>query len=107
GYPPGSVRGRSFYLATIEYRLPLWDAETGYQTLPLFLDRVHGAVFTDLGDAPNGPPRLEDLRGSIGAELRADLLFGYYAPVNVRFGYARGLTKDGTDDVYLVLGGTY
>jgi hypothetical protein len=107
GYEQNTVQGPSFYLGTIEYRLPLFRVERGIDTLPFFADRLHAAIFIDAGDTPAGPPKLESLRAGAGLELRADFVIGYFLPIDIRAGYARGLMQNGIDDFYLVLGGTY
>src|SRR5206468_3027384 len=51
GYRSGSFFGEAYALGTFEYRLPLLDIERGAWTLPFYLRRLHGSVFTDVGDA--------------------------------------------------------
>lgn len=107
GYAPGALVGRSFYLGTVEYRMMVFELERGIESLPFYADRLHLAVFVDAGDTPNGAPSLDGLRAGAGAELRLDLVAGYFLPLDLRLGYARGLTEDGIDDFYLVLGGAF
>jgi len=47
GYEPRQFRGRQFALLNAEYRLPLWYADRGVSTLPVYLRNVSGAVFAD------------------------------------------------------------
>lgn len=107
GYPPAARRGPAFWLATAEYRLPIFDLAGGVDTVPAFADRLHAAVYVDFGDTPREGLRFEDAAAGVGAELRLDLVFGYFVPIRLRAGYARGLTDDGIHDVYLVVGGGY
>lgn len=107
GYAPAARRGPAFWLLTAEYRLPLFELASGVDTVPAFADRLHAAVFVDAGDAPREALRFEDGAVGLGAELRLDLVFGYFVPIRLRAGYARGLTDDGVHDVYLVVGGGY
>lgn len=107
GYAPAARRGPAFWLATAEYRLPLLELAGGVDTVPAFADRLHAAVFVDFGDTPREALRFEDAAAGVGAELRLDLVFGYFVPIRLRAGYARGLTDDGIHDVYLVVGGGY
>ncbi len=107
GYRPGARRGPAFWQITAEYRLPLLDLGQGIETVPAFADRLHLALFTDFGDTPQETLRFEDAAAGVGGELRLDLVFGYFVPIRVRFGYARGLTEDGIHDLYLVLGGGF
>ena len=104
GYELGARRGFSFYLASLEYRLPIWTVERGIDTLPMFFDRVHGAVFVDAGDAPVGVPDLTRIAVGLGAEINVDLVFGYLLAVRLRLGYGRGLAEDGIHNVYVILG---
>ena len=107
GYPLGYLRGASFFLVSAEYRVPIWTVERGIDTLPGFFDRVHGAVFFDAGETPNGAPNLDELRIGVGAELRADFVIGYFMPVRARIGYGRGLSEGAIDNVFFVLGSTF
>lgn len=107
GYPQGALRGNSFYLGTAEYRLPIVDVERGVETLPAFFDRIYAAGFVDGGDAPIERLDLKTLHLGLGAELRIDVALGYYVPATVRFGFARGISAQGTSDVYLLMGGLF
>lgn len=107
GYPAGFDIGDGYFLATLEYRLPLVEIERGFSTLPLAFTRLHGAVFTDLGDAFDGIPNARALKVGVGAELRLEALVGYYASLLVRVGYARGLMPGGVDQPYVVVGVPY
>ncbi len=106
GYPVAHLRGNNFYLASAEYRLPLLNFGQGYATLPAFLDRLHASVFVDAGQTP----QVLDLaltKVGVGAELRLEVVFGYFLPFLARLGYARGLMEGATHNIFLVLGGTY
>ena len=107
GYPAVTTGGDAFALATLEYRFPLVDVEHGISTLPLFLDRLHAAAFTDFGGAFSGPPDLTQFRASVGVELRAQVTLAYYGLFLIRAGYARGLSRDGVDQPYVLLGFPY
>jgi hypothetical protein len=108
GYPPGAFRGNAYYLASVEYRLPIVYIGWGIQTIPFFLDRLYAAAFADAGGAPIGSLAIEDTKVGVGAELRLDLELGYVIGYTLRFGYARGLVgEEAIDNVYLVLGGLY
>jgi hypothetical protein len=107
GYPRALLLGDAQALATLEYRLPLLELERGLATLPIFLERIHGAAFTDLGLAFEGVPVPTAVRASVGAELRADITLGYYSTFVVRAGFARGVSADGVDQPYLVMGFPY
>src|SRR5262249_49097034 len=78
GYPASSVVGDQYHLASLEYRAPLVWIERGYGTFPLYLRRINGSVFTDAGNAFDGPFRFGDVRYGVGAELRFDFNLAYY-----------------------------
>jgi Tol biopolymer transport system component len=100
GYPPGALAGTGFVLANAEVRFPLVAPGRGRSTWPIFLSRVHAAVFLDVGDAFDRPGELpfaghpleaEQLRFGAGAELRTEIVLGYYLRTDLRIGIATGL----------------
>jgi hypothetical protein len=107
GYPRASLVGDAFTLATLEYRLPFLEMERGFSTHPIFFDRIHAAAFTDLGMAFDGAPVPTNLLASVGLELRAEVTLGYYGFFLVRAGYARGVSRGGVDQPYIVMGFPY
>ena len=102
GYPQGFVRGDQFHLLSAEYRFPLLLIESGYSTFPVYLRRIHGAVFSDLGNAFFGDFTRHGWRVGTGGELRLDFKFGYYFDSQVQFGIAKGLSTGGVTDYYWV-----
>jgi hypothetical protein len=109
GFRGGSFRGEAFWLGSAEYRFPLLDVERGAWTLPVYLRRVHGALYADVGDAFT--PGAHDLRlhAGAGAELRAEVVLGWILPTDLRFGCARGLESSAFAvlDCYGALGGVF
>ncbi len=103
GYPSGLLAGDGLLLANLELRFPLFAPERGYSTWPLFLRRVHAALFADAGDAfalggetlPFYAHRFEwqRLRFGAGGELRLEVALGYNILTDVRIGVAQGLGK--------------
>lgn len=94
GYHPGQFAGNDFNLLNVEYRAPLWYADRGVSTLPLFVRTLSGAVFFDYGaayDRLDFADPLEPFHGGVGAELWVDLFVGYYISGNLRIGFAKGL----------------
>lgn len=110
-------------------RLALWqgtspasDLETGLRAAEAALgaaaamgaaalDRLHGAVFADAGNAwgPGLPvPGYEGARrdavASMGLEVRLDALLFFSVPLQVRLGAAHRLTDGGGTSVHLRLG---
>ena len=107
GYPVGAFSGDQFHSLKLEYRFPLWWAESAYNTLPLFLRRLHGSIFTDNVLITFDALDRDDWRTTIGAELIWSISFGYYMPVTLRVGYARGLMEKGTNEFIFVMGGSF
>jgi hypothetical protein len=100
GYPAGVFGGTGFALGNLELRFPLAATTRGYSTWPVFLRRLHAAAFLDVGDAfdlpgqviiAGHPASFDQLRFSAGAELRTELVLGYYLRTDVRFGVAAPL----------------
>ncbi len=99
GYPAGAFEGATLVSTTSELRFPLFAPQTGYSTWPLFLRRLHGAIFLDGGavfgtrDGAMGRRlgALDLLRFGAGAEIRLEVVLGYYLRTDVRLGFARGL----------------
>ncbi len=108
GFPAAHLVGDALAAGTLEYRLPLLEIERGLQTLPLFVQRVHGCAFVDSAAAFDETTLAgATFATGIGAELRLELLLGYYGSFLLRGGLARGLTGGGVDQGYLVLGSSY
>jgi hypothetical protein len=102
GYPSGWLEGTGFALGNAELRFPLASPERGHSTWPIFLRRVHGAVFGDLGgtfDVPGTLPfaghpfRWDELRLGAGAELRLEIALGYFAVTDLRLGVAHAFGR--------------
>jgi hypothetical protein len=107
GYPPGAFSGDQLHGIRLEYRFPLWWVERGYHTLPVFFRRVHGAVFTDHALISFGELDRDDWRAGVGGELVWSLAIGYFLPITIRTGYARGLMEGGTHEIILVGGSSF
>ncbi len=101
GYPSVIVAGRSYALGNVEYRFPIANIDHGPSTLPIFLNRITGAVFLDYGSAFDLLDTAEFKTGT-GAELWFDSTLGYIASFTFRLGYARGLASGGIDKIYFV-----
>ena len=107
GYPIDAFAGDQAHVLHLEYRFPIWWFEAAYATLPLFLRELHAAIFADNALVTFDALDRDDWRASVGAELVWSLRFGYYMPINVRVGYARGLMAGGIDEVILVFGNSF
>jgi hypothetical protein len=106
GYPAGTVRGDRYALLTAEYRMPLVDIFRGPDTVPLFLQRMKLALFTDWGQADTAPlePLPSAFKKSVGAELVTDAILAWRLSMVVRLGYAWGLNAGSADQMYFFVG---
>jgi len=107
GYPVGRFSGDQCHLGRLEYRFPIWWAEAAYKTVPLFFRDLHAGVFTDHALVTFGALDRGDWRASVGGELVWTFAFGYFMPITLRTGYARGLMAGGINEVIVVLGGSF
>ena len=95
GFNPGSVFGDWYYLASLEYLLPLWWIDRGVGTIPFFARYLSLAPFIDAGhafnDLPNGDedqePLLPKTLVGSGMELRGSAIIGYGMSLTMRLGY--------------------
>ncbi|HEX8172748.1 MAG TPA: BamA/TamA family outer membrane protein [Thermoanaerobaculia bacterium] len=87
GYDSSTLRGNRAALASLEYRVPLWQIDRGPSTWPLFFNRLVGDVFTDAGAAWQRNGGRETI-ASTGAEVALDVFLGYFAPLRYRMGIA-------------------
>ena len=107
GYPSRVVAGNEYHLLNLEYRQELFQIERGVDTFPIYFRRVDLALLNDTGTAFDSSFRLSrDLRTSVGAALRLDAFFGYYAPGTFEIGFARGLAHDGVTETWFLLTGS-
>ncbi len=103
GYPINTFRGRKAGLASLEYRFPVKDIELGWSSTPVFLRRVHGAVFAEAGNAWDNAFRSREFKRSAGAEVRLDTNLTYYLPITFRIVFAHGFDDKGESQVYVSL----
>lgn len=107
GFSPSIRSGQFFLMVNAEYRFPVWWIDTGISTLPLFFERLTGAVFVDATAAFDRPSALSGPLVGVGAELRLQLTAGFYQPQSFRLGIARGLGPDGEWQGYVLFGGSF
>jgi Tol biopolymer transport system component len=118
GYAEGVQQGSRAFSASAEYRFPIRLVERGVGIVPVFVDRLWGDVFADVGGAwcpgqcevglrdPIASPRP---LASLGAEVVLDLDVGYFADLPLRFGVALPLRPTGPtrQQLYLRLGRSF
>jgi outer membrane protein assembly factor BamA len=105
GYAPGAYRGTTYMLNQLEYRFPLAEVDRGISTVPIYLRRIDANAFVDWGGAFNrfdfDEVRLfhdgalvdsPNLATGIGGELWFHVTAGYAVPLQLRLGYALGLS---------------
>jgi Tol biopolymer transport system component len=101
GYAPVTEVGQSLALFNAEYRFPIVELERGISTLPIFLSRISGAVYTDVGSAFNSPSTALFKVGS-GGELWFDTTFSYVVGLTFRAGLEHGWSNQGIDKAYFI-----
>jgi outer membrane protein assembly factor BamA len=100
GYAPVTEVGSNFALFNSEYRFPIVEIERGISTLPAFLTRISGSVFTDYGSAFNNVN--PDFKIGSGGELWFDLTFGYVIGLTFRAGIEHGWSSQGITHPYFI-----
>jgi hypothetical protein len=103
GYPYQSVVGDQFHVLNLEYRFPITWIEWGYQHSFLYLRRLHGKVFADYGGAFSDGFSFDKMKTGVGAELILELIYAWYFPAALQLGYAYGIDKGGSNQVYFLL----
>ena len=104
GFDPGT----GVMALYIEYRAPIWHVSRGLWTLPVFLDTLHAAVFCDTGntfglnekssiktfghDLATG---IRHVYSTVGAEARANFIFGWAFGLTLRLGIATPIVEAG------------
>ena len=109
GYPEGrsDLRGRRMALAEAEWRFPLALVERGLMAPPIGIHQLHGTLFYNWGEAWNIENDIPALRRGAGIELTAELVLGYWLPLELRAGYAKGIDLGGEEQTYLELGASF
>lgn len=101
GYPVAYQVGQDYALFNAEYRFPILNVDRGLSTLPIFLDRINGALFVDYGSA-FADPETAEFKTGVGGELWMDVQLGYVLDFTFRAGFARGLASGGITKLYYV-----
>jgi len=90
GFAPNTFAGSRVAVTNLEYRWPIARPQRGHGTWPLFLHTLYGAVFADAGDAWTRAFDRRAIKTSVGGELSANLVVGFFAPFTVSVGAAYG-----------------
>ena len=98
GYSYYSIGGRTKAVARTTLRFPLYkniDKRFG----PFYLDRIHGGLFFEGGNAWNGNFDTAELKKDLGGELRFKLFTWYGYPTDIQIAGVYGLDRfNVTDD---------
>lgn len=92
GIALGTYSSTRAVLASAEYRFPIYSPQRGLGTMPFYIQNIHGALFTDFGNAWNktsdtGSWPLDKFLLSAGGEVRGDFIIGHGLPLVARAGY--------------------
>lgn len=80
-----------------------WIIERGLSTLPVFLNLVCAAVFSDLGLSGANLYELHPVRIGLGGSLNLKTTLGYAIPVLFQLSFAQGLNRDGETQFYATI----
>ncbi len=93
GLPLATFSRDRVWVASAEYRLPLYRLQRGLGTMPFALNSIHAAFFADVGDAFNRDnASFRPLLG-VGGEIRGDFVVGWHLPIMGRLGYGIIMTN--------------
>lgn len=103
GYKEGraDLRGRRMALIEAEWRFPIALIERGFMSPPVGVHQVHGKLFYNWGESWDIESNVPALRRGAGIEFTAELVLGYWLPMNMRFGYAKGFDFGNEEQTYI------
>jgi WD40-like Beta Propeller Repeat len=103
GYKEGraDLRGRRMALAELEWRFPIALIERGFMAPPIGLHQIYGKLIYNWGESWNQGSNVPSLRRGAGIEITGELVLGYWLPMNMRIGYAKGFDFGGEEQVYI------
>lgn len=107
GYPPGALRGETYHLLSAQYRFPIANIFWSPGTLPFWLQRLTGAVYSDTALVYDTEPTTDSIKTSLGAEVALTTTLFYNVSFNFRLGYAHALTDLDLNHFYLLLGSQF
>jgi outer membrane protein assembly factor BamA len=90
GFSNNAFAGRHVALLNADYRFPIARPQRGTGTWPFFVHTMHGAGFVDAGYAWTNTFDADSIKTSVGGEISADIVLGYYVPVTFTAGAAWG-----------------
>lgn len=98
GYSYYSLEGRKMLMGSLTYRFPIFK-DMGKQAFHIYLDKLYGAIFSDVGNAWNGD-RLDlgDFKRDAGLELRLEAVSFYTYSTHAYLQIAYGFDNEDRDD---------
>jgi hypothetical protein len=90
GFRSNTFAGSHVAIANAEYRFPIARPQRGFGTWPIFLHTIHGSLFADAGHAWTRSFQASSIKTSLGGQLSANLVAGYFAPFTTTVGAAWG-----------------
>jgi outer membrane protein assembly factor BamA len=90
GFGADTFAGSHVALINADYRWPIARPQRGAGTWPVMLHTLSAAVFADAGHAWTGAFRASAAKTSVGAEVSADIIGGYYLRFTTTAGVAWG-----------------
>ena len=109
GYSEGlaGLTNRRMGLVEAEWRFPIGLLERGFMAPPIGIHQLHGRLFVNGGDAWYERLGVNHLKWGVGGEIITELVLGYWLPVQLRLGYAKGVSDYGQEQIYLDMGGSF
>lgn len=103
GYKQGraDLRGRRMALVEAEWRFPIALIERGFMAPPVGLHQVHGKLIYNWGESWDQGSDIPDLRRGAGIEFTAEMVLGYWLPMDLRVGFAKGFDLGGEEQAYI------
>jgi hypothetical protein len=96
GFSANAFAGRHLALLNADYRFPIARPQRGAGTWPVFLHTLHGAGLVDAGYVWTTAFDASAVKTSVGGELSADVVLGYYLPLTFTAGAAWGHDNAGS-----------
>lgn len=108
GYGPAAASGQHFAIGSIEYRIPIVDADRGVGTVPFFFQRMTMIPFLDWGSAWTEAIAPRDALLGAGATVAFSFRLAYGESVTLLFQYAHGFQRElGLDTFRVVVGSAF
>ena len=109
GYGKSSFIGNQLILANLEYRFPIKTIEhkIGFDWASVFLERISGSLFLDIGNAWEGNQPIEQIKEnycSIGAEVNFKFKLSYDNPFILTVGGGKALNEPSPFEIYTQIG---